>query len=527
MAKNLVVVESPAKVKTIGKYLGKDFIIKASMGHIIDLPDREFGIDLENSFKPTFVVLKGKGKVIKELKSAGSKADAVYLAQDPDREGEAIAWHVAQLFNKKKKIYRISFNEITRTAVREAVSNPGEIDQKKVNAQQARRILDRIVGYKVSPFLWKAVHKGLSAGRVQSVALRLICERDEEINVFKPEEYWTLDIQLLTKNNESFIAKLVKIQDQNAKIPDKQSIDKVMEELDGAGYSVTSIQKKQKRRMPYLPFITSTLQQDAARKLHFSASKTMYIAQQLYEGLDINNESIGLITYMRTDSTRIAQQAREHAVQYIKKNFGADYIGQERVALKSAAVQDAHEAIRPSQIELDYEPDKLKSFLTADQLKLYTLIWRRFIASQMSPMLFDQTNVDILVDKYLFRTVGSILRFKGFSIVYSGNDLDGEGSDKDDLLPDLKEGESLGFEKYIPAQHFTQPPPRYSEALLIKELEKQGIGRPSTYAQIIDTLKQRKYVHSENRRFNPSELGKTINKILISQFPIIFDVKFT
>lgn len=531
--KNLVIVESPAKSKTIGRYLGKDFTVKASMGHIIDLPVKEFGIDIEHGFTPKYIVMKGKAKIVTDLKKSAKRAQTIYLAPDPDREGEAIAWHISEVLKKtnpEAKIHRILLNEITKNAVKAAIQEPRTIDMHKVNAQQARRILDRIVGYKISPFLWKAVYRGLSAGRVQSVALRIICEREEERDAFKKEEYWTLEAQVSKTDGREFSLRLFKVNGADPSIQNKAGAEEVITSVKDKEWIISDISQKTKRRNPLPPFITSTLQQEAARKLHFSASKTMSLAQQLYEGLDLGESTVGLITYMRTDSTRVSDEARKSAAHYLETTYGKAYIPSTFTEYKvSSNAQDAHEAIRPTQIDKAYEPEALKNFLTRDLFRLYDLIWRRFLASQMTQAEYDSTTLDILVDAYQFRAVGSILKFDGFTKVYNQNDESAKSGaeDKELLLPDVAKHEKVTPKSFLPEQHFTQPPPRYSEASLVKELEKQGIGRPSTYAQIIDTLKRRTYVEIDQRRFFPSLLGKTINTILVREFPDIFNVSFT
>ncbi|MFH0921690.1 MAG: type I DNA topoisomerase [Fibrobacterota bacterium] len=532
MPKNLVIVESPAKARTIGKYLGKDYTIKASMGHIIDLPVKEFGIDIEHDFAPKYVTMKGKAKIITELKKAAQKASVIYLASDPDREGEAIAWHISEILKKTNPsagMHRILLNEITKAAVKNAIKSPLEIDMHKVNAQQTRRILDRIVGYKISPFLWKAVYRGLSAGRVQSVALRIICEREGERDVFNKEEYWTLDVLVKNAEGNPFNMRLFKVRGKDPVLTHEAAPQAVIDAVRSVDWIISDIVRKSKKRNPLPPFITSSLQQEAARKLHFSASKTMSLAQQLYEGLDIGDQRVGLITYMRTDSTRVSDDAKRAAAAYISSALGPQYLPENfKEYKKSERAQDAHEAIRPSIIEKEYEPDQLKGALARDQQRLYELVWRRFLASQMMPAEYDSTTVDVVTGDYTFRAVGSVLKFDGFTRVYT--QVEDEGKTDDDgnmLLPEMEKDEKVAPQKFSPEQHFTQPPPRYSEASLVKELEKQGIGRPSTYAQIIDTLKRRTYVEIDQRRFFPSLLGKTINNILVSEFPDIFNVSFT
>lgn len=528
MDKNLLIVESPTKTKALKKFLGKNFTVEASVGHIKDLPRKNLGVDVENDFAPCYEVIKGKKKIIDRLKSESKKAQTVYLAPDPDREGEAIAWHIAQEIQKSKAtILRASFNEITKEAVEEGIRHAGEIDLNRVNAQQARRILDRLVGYKISPVLWKTVYKGLSAGRVQSVALRIICEREEAIANFVPQEYWSISAILETKDKKSFPAKLVKISGKDFQINAQEQAQDVISDLKTKKFVVDQISQEERRRYPYAPYITSTLQQDAARRLYFPAQKTMKIAQELYEGVELGDQgSVGLITYMRTDSPRIAEVAKASAKDFIQKNFGSDYLPSKPREYKSKKLaQEAHEAIRPTYIE--QTPGEIKKFLSKDQFKLYQLIWNRFIASQMSEAVFKVTSVDIAAEKYLFRSSASELLFDGFLKIYQ--DIKEENGDEEEefKLPGLKENELLRLLELIPKQHFTKPLPRFTEASLIKELEENGIGRPSTYAQIVYTIKQRNYVESENRKLYPTELGKTVNQILVKNFPDIFEVKFT
>lgn len=538
MAKSLVIVESPAKAKTISKFLGSQYLVKASVGHIKDLPQKELGVDIKNNFKPKYVIIKGKRKVIAEIKEAAKKADTIYLAPDPDREGEAISWHIAQeLKDKKDQIYRVMFNEITKKTVLESMKNPGRVDLNKVDAQQARRILDRLVGYKISPLLWKKVRKGLSAGRVQSAALRLICEREREIQNFVPEEYWSITAYLRGQNPPDFEAKLYKSGKDKIKIQNEEQANRILEDLKGASYKVEKIDKKERKRNPEPPFTTSTLQQEAARKLKFPAKKTMMIAQNLYEGLEIGQEgAVGLITYMRTDSTRISEEAQGEARQYILEKYGSDYLPQTPHKYKTQkAAQEAHEAIRPTSV---YRvPESLKAYLTEDQYKLYELIWNRFIASQMESALLEVTTVDIAASKYLFRATGSVVKFWGFMKIYvEGRDDLQEGANgntedlepgQDKILPKLEIGELLILLKLVPRQHFTQPPPRYSEASLVKELEALGIGRPSTYATILSTIQQRDYTRKEKGKFIPTELGMLVVDLLVENFPHLFDVRFT
>lgn len=532
MGKSLVIVESPAKAKTINKFLGSNFVVKASMGHIRDLPKSKLGVDVENSFQPEYVTVRGKGKIIKELKEAAKTADAVYLAPDPDREGEAIAWHIASVLNNAN-IHRVSFNEITKSAIQAAVEHPSKIDMQKVDAQQARRVLDRLVGYKVSPLLWKTISYGLSAGRVQTVALRLICEREAEIEVFVPEEYWSITARLIGDAETPFNAQLIKINNKKAKIENEEQANQIVSDLKNETYRVKSVTRKEKKRKPAPPFITSTLQQDASRRLGFSSKKTMQVAQQLYEGLEVKDEgSIGLITYMRTDSTRIADEALNETREYIQKELGEEYLPPKAIHYSAKkGAQDAHEAIRPTSILRT--PESLKRDLTKDQYRLYELIWKRLVASQMNPAIYDTTTVDIEAGNYLLRATGSIIKFMGFLSLYqeatddNGNNKDGNGNKKDEILPVIVEGELLKLLELIPKQHFTQPPPRFTEASLVKELEALGIGRPSTYASIVSTIQDRNYVVSENKRLQPTNLGRTVSSLLIKVFPDIFDVEFT
>jgi DNA topoisomerase I len=537
MAKHLVVVESPAKCKTISKYLGKDYTVRATMGHIIDLPEKELGVDIEKDFKPKYTVSKGKRRVVKALKDEAAKVEDVFLAPDPDREGEAIAWHVAQSIERENaNIKRVQFNEITKRAVLAAFDDPKDIDMNKVNAQQARRILDRIVGYQVSPILWRTVYRGLSAGRVQSVALRLICDREEAIKAFKQKEYWSIAGKF-DHEGASFGAKLFSFKGkksgdtENPLIPNDAASKAIIEQLRSAKYVVSDVVRSEKERKPYPPFITSTLQQEAARKLSFSAAKTMMVAQQLYEGLELGDlGSLGLITYMRTDSTRIAQEALADSKKVIKSLFGDKFVPEApRVYGKSKNVQDAHEAIRPSQVDENFAPEKVQHYLSRDQFRLYELIWKRFLASQMENAVIDQLRIDIAGGDGVFRATGSSTKFPGFLALYdeTAEEVTENGDGQNDKLPSLSEKTALALKELTPKQHFTQPPPRYSEASLVRELEDKGIGRPSTYAQIIDTIKRRKYVTVETRRFTPTEIGFTVKNMLVKEFPDIFDVGFT
>ncbi|HTY12815.1 MAG TPA: type I DNA topoisomerase [Candidatus Omnitrophota bacterium] len=520
--RNLVIVESPAKAKTLEKFLGKDYSVTACGGHLRDLPKNKLGVDVDHDFAPTYVLIKGKAKIVKNLTAAASKAMYIFLAPDPDREGEAIAWHLAHILKNEKKIRRIEFHEITKPAVVEAVKHPRSIDLNRVNAQQARRILDRLVGYKLSPLLWKKVRKGLSAGRVQSVAVRLICEREKEIKEFVPQEYWSI-LATLTKtgDKQEFSAKYI----SKETVPDQIAADKIVADCRKGDFTVKEVTKKEQKRNPAPPFITSTLQQDASRKFSFSARKTMTIAQQLYEGIDIKGEGhVGLITYMRTDSVRISNEAIGEVRKYISDSFGAPFLPDSPRQYKTKkSAQDAHEAIRPTSVMR--EPKQVKESLTAEQYKLYSLIWNRFVACQMNPALVDLTAVDIAAGDHAFRANGQTIKFKGFLELYA------ESTDKKEeeagVLPDLAAGEKLTLVKLDPKQHFTEPPPRYNEASLIKELEEKGIGRPSTYAPIIGTIEDRGYVIRENRVFIPTELGIITNDLLVKHFPDVMDFAFT
>ena len=540
MAKSLVVVESPAKAKTIEKILGKDFIVDSSVGHIRDLPKKELGVDVDNNFSPKYVLIRGKGPVVKAIQEKAKKVDCIYLAADPDREGEAICWHLAMELKKAKKpIYRIIYNEVTQSAILEAIENPGTIDQALVDAQQARRVLDRLIGWKISPILWRSIKPGLSAGRVQSVAVRLICEREAEIEAFNPEEYWTLTATLTpTPKEHLFPAKLHKIGTKKGEINnygfkiDEDRAKELATDAKEETFIVEKVQKRERKQRPVPPFITSTLQQEASRKLRFTAKRTMMIAQQLYEGLTIGDEgSVGLITYMRTDSTRIAQDALSAVRKYIKSKYGSDYLPARAVNYKSKKdAQDAHEAIRPT-LQLR-PPESLKPYLNNDQFRLYELIWKRFIACQMNPAIFDATTIDIKAGRYTFRATGSVIKFDGFRRIYmEGQDdvtnEDTGNGDENINLPDVNEGETLDLRKLDPKQHFTQPPPRYNEATLVKALEAKGIGRPSTYATIMSTIQDRGYIEKEQRRLLPTDVGRLVNELLIHGFPDIVDVEFT
>lgn len=527
MSDFLVIVESPAKAKTIERYLGKKYKVKASMGHVIDLPRSQTGIDVENGFQPKYITIRGKGPVLKELKTAAKKAKKVYLAADPDREGEAIAWHLAHSLGvDTESECRVVFNEITKDAIKESFKHPRPINKDLVDAQQARRILDRLVGYNISPLLWKKVKKGLSAGRVQSVAVRLIIDREKEIQAFVPEEYWTIEADLL-KGNEQFRASFNTLAGQEkTELRSEQEMQNILRQMDGNKYKVISVTKKERKRNPAPPFTTSSLQQEAARKLNFRAKKTMMLAQQLYEGIELGKEgTVGLITYMRTDSTRISEVAQTEAADYIKTTYGENYLKvEQRKEKKQTNAQDAHEAVRPTSTYRD--PNSLKDFLSRDQLRLYKLIWERFLASQMAQAVMDTMSVDLQNGNAIFRANGSKIKFPGFMKLYvEGSDDQVEEINK--MLPDLNEGDEV-FQKDIePKQHFTQPPPRYTEARLVKTLEELGIGRPSTYAPTLDTIQKRSYVALDNKRFVPTELGTIINEILMEFFPEILDVEFT
>jgi len=527
LSKTLVIVESPAKAKTISKFLGKKYFVKASMGHVRDLPKSQFGVDVKNGFRPKYITIRGKGDTIKELRNAVKKSDNVLIASDPDREGEAIAWHLQKLLDIcDDKPCRIEFNEITKQAIQNALKHPRPIDSNKVNAQQARRILDRLVGYNLSPLLWRKVKKGLSAGRVQSVAVRMITDREEEIQNFVPEEYWTLTGTFVKTGYPPFEGKLFKYKDKKIDIKTKDQMREVLENLKGLHYTVTKVVRREKSRRPPAPFTTSTLQQEAYRKLNFTARKTMIVAQQLYEGLELGQEgSTGLVTYIRTDSTRVSDSARDEARKYIKERFGVPFVGKDEVRVSAKGkVQDAHEAIRPTSVSR--EPEQIKQYLTNDQYKLYKLIWSRFLASQMSPAIYDTTSIDISAGDYLFRATGSILKFPGYTKVYiEGRDDDVKDEDK--LLPDINEGEVVEARSLTEKQHFTQPPPRYTEATLVKTLEEKGIGRPSTYAPIVETIIKRGHIVRENKQLYPTELGILVVDLLKRHFKDIIDVTFT
>jgi len=514
VADSLVIVESPAKAKTIGKYLGSKFIVKASMGHIRDLPKSQIGVEVENGFQPKYITIRGKGNVLKELRDASKKVKKVYLAADPDREGEAIAWHLAHYLElDEKEDCRVVFNEITKQAVKDAFKSPRPIDMDLVNAQQARRVLDRLVGYKISPLLWKKVKKGLSAGRVQSVAVKLINDRENEINAFVPEEYWSITAHL-TQGKAAFEAKFHSVHGEKKELHSEAEVKEVLAQLTGAQFTVGEVKEKERQRNPSPPFITSSLQQEAARKLNFRASKTMQIAQQLYEGVDLGKEgTVGLITYMRTDSTRISPVAQEEAREYIEGKYGNPFLPETpRVyTKKNASAQDAHEAIRPTSVLRD--PESVKAFTSKDQFRLYKLVWERFVSSQMSSAVLDTMTVDLQNGPAVFRANGSKLKFPGFMKVYvEGND-DGT-TDEDRLLPPLAVGDKAESKDIEPKQHFTQPPPRFTEARLVRALEELGIGRPSTYAPTLETIQKRNYVALEEKKFTPTELGELVVQLM-------------
>lgn len=527
MADYLVIVESPAKAKTIGKYLGKRFAVKASMGHVRDLPKSKLGVDVEHGFEPHYITIRGKGDVIRDLKEAGKKAKKVFLAADPDREGEAIAWHLATLLDvDTTEPCRVVFNEITKDAVKEAFEQPRKIDFDLIMAQQTRRILDRLVGYRLSPLLWRKVKKGLSAGRVQSVAVRLVVEREREIRAFVPEEYWTVDAQFKLQKGK-FNARFTGYEGGKTPLPTRAEVDNLLQHVDGQSYDVKQIKKSERRRNPSPPFITSSLQQEAARKLGFRAFRTMAVAQQLYEGLDLPSEgTVGLITYMRTDSTRVSEVAQTEARTFIQGRYGQGYApNSPRVYQTKGNAQDAHECIRPTSVLRD--PETLKEHLSKDQYRLYKLIWERFVASQMSSAVLDTTAVDIVAGTAWFRANGSIIKFPGFMAVYTEGRDDSPEEDDTKLLPPLEEGQRLPNPDVLPEQHFTQPPPRFSESSLVKEMEERGIGRPSTYAPTIETILKRGYVLLDQRRFIPTELGEIVVDLLVQNFHQVIDVDFT
>lgn len=545
---NLVVVESPAKAKTIKKYLGGNFLVLASVGHIMDLPTKELGVDVENNFEPKYVVMTGKAKVLKQITDAAKRADNIYLAPDPDREGEAIAWHIARQIEKAckpksagksksskssknvgPKIHRALFNEITSHAIKDAIANPVELNQDLFEAQQARRVLDRLVGYRISPLLWEKVRRGLSAGRVQSVAVRLICDREAEIAAFVTKEYWSVVASLEGSLPPQFEAKLAKISGKDFEIPSDKKAKSIVDDIQKQSFVLASIKKTERKRKPTPPFITSKLQQEAARKLGFTAKRTMMIAQKLYEGVELGKDGlVGLITYMRTDSPRVSPTALQAVREFISTKYGPQYLPEKPISYQGRhGAQDAHEAIRPT--SQDYPPEGIEQYLEKDELRLYELIWKKFVASQMNQAVYDQTSFDIEAGKFLFRAVGQVLRFAGFMAVYLEGEDDEREKDEEEnpTLPLLKEGEKLDLKKLEPHQHFTQPPPRFTEASLVKELEEKGIGRPSTYASILSTIQDKEYATKIEKRFHPTDLGKIVNDLLVKSFPTILDVGFT
>jgi DNA topoisomerase I len=528
VSEGLIIVESPAKARTLKRFLGDRFDVLASMGHVRDLPEKEIAVDVEHGFAPHYEVVESRRKTITELRAASKHGTNVILASDPDREGEAIAWHLAEVL-KLRSPKRIEFHEITADAVRRALESPREIDMRLVNAQQARRVVDRLVGYRLSPFLWSKVQKGIGAGRVSSVALRLVCDREDEIRKFVPVESWTIDAELSKKADEQhFLARLNRLRAVSAdgaaeaklEVKTEAEAQELVRKLEGASYRVIGVEKKRRTKSSYLPYITSTLQQDASSRLRFAPRRAMRIAQQLYEGIELGDEgSSGLITYMRTDSTRISAEAEAKVKGWIKEKHGDKYVGGPRTGKASPGAQDAHEAIRPT--DVNRTPDSIRQYLSADQLKLYDLIWRRFVASRMAPAVYDQTQVEIEGGEYVFRATGSVLTFDGFYKVWERD----EKEEPD--LPQLSEGEDLDYHGIKPEQHFTQPPPRYSEATLIKELEQRGIGRPSTYAPIVETIKDHGYVELKERRLHPTRIGEAVNTIMVDHFKAISDDAYT
>lgn len=526
MADTLVIVESPAKAKTIARYLGRKYTVKASMGHLRDLPKSRLGVDIEHHFEPTYITIRGKGEIVKELRDAAKKVKNVLLASDPDREGEAIAWHLTQLLKLDPTAKcRIELHEITEPGVKEALQQVRSIDGDLVGAQQGRRVLDRLVGYELSPLLWRKIQRGLSAGRVQSAAVRLICDREAEIIAFVPQEYWTVDAKLRAKGG-TFVARLTAVDGERTAFTSRTQVDALLNRLDGVSFTVAEVKQGTRLRNPQPPFTTSTLQQEAARKLHFRARRTMAVAQQLYEGLELGKDgTVGLITYMRTDSTRISDVAAKEAEAYIRDSFGNSFIPDKprRYSMAQRA-QDAHEAIRPTSVMRT--PEKVAPFLNKEQQRLYELIWKRFVASQMASAVYDTVTATIVAGPSEWKASGSTLRFAGYTAVYEEGE-DEPSNNKEGRLPPLEKGETLGLKAFDPQQHFTEPPPRYTEARLIKALEELGIGRPSTYATIIDTIQRRGYVTLEQRRFIPTPLGEKINELLKEYFPEIVDIDFT
>lgn len=518
--KYLVIVESPTKAKTIDKYLGRNYKVVASKGHLRDLPKSKMGIDFENNFDPQYITIRGRGDTVKELKKLAKKAEKVYLAADPDREGEAIAWHLSYILGLEEgDKNRVVFNEVTKDAVKDAFKTPREINQDLVDSQQARRILDRIVGYSISPLLWKKIKGGLSAGRVQSTALKLIIDRENEIRAFKPEEYWSIPTKF-KKGRSSFEAQFYGENGKKVELTSEEQVKGILDKLEqDKEFKIVDIEEKERRRKPPKPYTTSTLQQDASNRINFRAGKTMMIAQQLYEGIAIGKNTIGLITYMRTDSTRISQTAKASSSNYIKEKFGQEYLGKGAAVTNSANTQDAHEAIRPSDVTL--APDDIKEYLSRDQFRLYSLIWSRFVASQMTDAVYDTIRADITQNDVNFRANGSRIKFEGFLKVYESK------SKKDNYLPDLSVDDLVKLAEINPEQHFTQPPARYNEASLVKVLEELGVGRPSTYAPTLETLRKRYYVKMVAKRFEPTELGEIVNSVMVEFFPDIVDTDFT
>ncbi|MBN2104483.1 type I DNA topoisomerase [bacterium] len=523
MSKSLVIVESSAKSKTINRFLGKSFIVKASIGHIKNLPKNRLGVNVDNDFEPEYVTIRGRGKILQELKRLASTSDTVYLATDPDREGEAIAYHLAnEIQSANSKIQRVLFHEITENAIQKAIQQSHPIDEDKVEAQKARRVMDRLVGYQVSPILWKTIYRGLSAGRVQSVALRLICEREAEIKSFVPEEYWSIEAEMKSQGT-AFHSKLVKIDDKDVRISNQQEAQDHVDILKTLEYAVSDLKKKTITRKPFPPYTTSTLQQDGARQLRMSTKQIMAVAQQLYEGIDLPEGRVGLITYMRTDSTRLASSAVEETRRYIAENYGIEYVPKSPAFYKNKrSSQDAHEAVRPTSMKRP--PRVVAKHLTASQRKLYELIWNRFVACQMAPAKLEQTTIEVTAGAYLFRTTGTVVQFKGFMQIYPVNN---NKEEQLSLPSSIKKGTLVDLVEIYSEQHFTKPPARYNESSLVKDLDTLGIGRPSTYALIISTLLDRKYVEREARNLIPTELGITVNSILVQQFPEIFNVRFT
>ena len=524
MPKSLVIVESDAKSKTINRFLGKDYIVRASVGHIKNLPKNRLGVDIENNFEPEYVTIRGRGKVLKELKQLSATSEQVFIATDSDREGEAIAHHLAdEIRSSNDKIRRVLFYEITEKSIQEAIRRPSDIHREKVEAQKARRVMDRLVGYKVSPFLWKTVFRGLSAGRVQSVALRLVCERENEITDFTTQEYWSLEADLKTLDMNVFRSRLVKIGGEDAHLPNETTVQEHIDTLKGLEYVVSDLKTKETERRPYPPYTTSTMQQDGARRLGMTTKQIMAVAQQLYEGIDLPEGRVGLITYMRTDSTRMANTALEEVRQYIADNYGLKYVPPKPRRFKNKkSAQDAHEAIRPT--SMSHSPKKIASYLTPNQKKLYELIWNRFVACQMNSARLLRTILEVTAGNYLFRTTGTIVLFRGFMQAYAIE----KGKEEEVKIPkELKKGDRVDLIELYPEQHFTKPPPRYNESSLVKELDNRGIGRPSTYALIISTLLDRKYAEKENKSLKATDLGMAVNQILTKQFPDIFSVGFT